>query len=332
MKISQFNSRSERERESSLRTSLSLKKSFTLIELSIVLLILSLLVGSLLVGRQIVDRAKIHKVITELNFYDNILHQFYDTYREVPGSMSYKNCMKYSEFQGITCLTDTCTGATTDPTVVKDHQAWCSAFGINASTNAKIIDQYDKTDEQIPAVLQASKLVDFKIPPYSNKKLDGVNRQIFSLHINGGFSVNAFYASYKPTVRVILRGWSAKWLPNFLSGDRTADSTTLYNLVLNKNTISFYDDTTSTARRTKYGAALSSKMMSELDAKIDDGRPMSGRLIGLRNKKTYTMTDAEQLSQYCYDKTGENVERAIYNSDTNEEYGCNITYIMSDVK
>ena len=32
------------------------------------------------------------------------------------------------------------------------------------------------------------------------------------------------------------------------------------------------------------------------------------------------------------DKTGADVERAIYNSDTNEEYGCNIAYIMSDVK
>ena len=60
MKISQFNSRSERERESNLNfaSSLIFKKSFTLIELSIVLLILSLLVGSLLVGRQIVDRAR----------------------------------------------------------------------------------------------------------------------------------------------------------------------------------------------------------------------------------------------------------------------------------
>ena len=296
------------------------------------MLILSLLVGSLLVGRQIVDRAKIHRVITELNFYDNVLHQFYDTYREVPGSMSYKNCMKYSEFQGITCQTDTCTGATTDPTVIKGHQAWCSAFAINASTNAKIIDQYDKTDEQIPAVLQASKLVDFKVPPYSGRTLNNVNRQIFTLHINGGFSVNVFYATYKPTVRVYLRGWSAKWLSNYLSGDRTADSTTLYNLVLNKNTISFYDDITSTTSRTKYGSALNAKMTSELDAKIDDGRPMSGRLIGLRNKKTYTMTDAEQLSQYCYDKTGADVEKAIYNSDTSEEHGCNFVYIMNDVK
>ena len=75
------------------------KRSFTLIELSIVLLILSLLVGSLLVGRQIVDRAKIQRIIFEFDYYEKAFHQFYDTYRVVPGNLDYKTCIKHAEFQ-----------------------------------------------------------------------------------------------------------------------------------------------------------------------------------------------------------------------------------------
>ena len=88
----------ERERESSLSSLSSLKKSFTLIELSIVLLILSLLVGSLLVGRQIVDRAKIQRIIFEFDYYEKAFHQFYDTYRIIPGHMTQKVCKRYAVF------------------------------------------------------------------------------------------------------------------------------------------------------------------------------------------------------------------------------------------
>ena len=230
------------------------------------------------------------------------------------------------------CSNDKCTGSTNDSTVVKDHQSWCAAIAINSSTNPKIVDEYDKTDEQIPAVLQAAKLVDFKVPPYGKKKLTSNDRQHFILHNNGGFSVNAFYVNYKSTARMVMRGFSPKFHSIYIENDKTADSEKLYKLVLNHNVQLYVDDTTTTSKRVKVGSALNSSMASILDAKIDDGRPFSGRLLGLRNKTTYAMTDPEQLVKYCYDKTGENVEKAIYNSDTNEEYGCNLVYIMDDVK
>ncbi|MBQ7536805.1 MAG: hypothetical protein IJT14_01645, partial [Rickettsiales bacterium] len=322
------------ERESSLRTSSSLKfkKSFTLIELSIVLLILSLLVGSLLVGRQIVDRAKIHKVITELNFYDNIVHQFYDTYREVPGSMSYKNCMKYSEFQGTVCKDALCVGAITDNTRIADHQDWCSNLAINTNTNAKIIENFDKTDEQVFAVLQASKLMEWQFAPYAGKALNNINRQYFPLVWQVVQNHIAAYANYSHNVRIYMYGFQPRFLANYLSGDKNIDKAKLYPKILNHNVLILRDDQSYSSKRVKHGSALSSALMSQLDAKIDDGRPFTGRLFGLRNNTTFGMTDETKLAQYCYDKTGENVEKAIYNESKNEEYGCNIAYIMSDVK
>ena len=70
------------------------KKSFTLVELSIVLLILSLLVGSLLTGRQLVERAEINKIISEIDYYQKNILQFQDTFQFLPGNMDEDNCNK----------------------------------------------------------------------------------------------------------------------------------------------------------------------------------------------------------------------------------------------
>ena len=75
-----------------------MKKSFTLVELSIVLLVLSILVGVLLTGRKIVDRANLQRVIFELDYYKKALSLYKDTYNVYPGNMDEETCMKYSEF------------------------------------------------------------------------------------------------------------------------------------------------------------------------------------------------------------------------------------------
>ena len=72
----------------------SAKKSFTLVELSIVLLILSLLVGSLLTGRQLVERAEIQKIISEIDYYQKNVLQFQDTFQFLPGNMNEDSCQK----------------------------------------------------------------------------------------------------------------------------------------------------------------------------------------------------------------------------------------------
>lgn len=76
------------------QTSKCAKKSFTLVELSIVLLILSLLVGSLLTGRQLVERAEINKIISEIDYYQKNVLQFQDTFQFLPGNMDEDSCQK----------------------------------------------------------------------------------------------------------------------------------------------------------------------------------------------------------------------------------------------
>ena len=74
------------------------KKSFTLVELSTVLLVLSVLTGTLLVGRKIVDRANIQRVIFEIDKYKTEFYQFQDTYGVLPGNVDEETCMRNTEF------------------------------------------------------------------------------------------------------------------------------------------------------------------------------------------------------------------------------------------
>ena len=79
-------------------------------------------------------------------------------------------------------------------------------------------------------------------------------------------------------------------------------------------------------------SALNSKLASELDAKIDDGRPTTGALLGIKPSKAYKENDAEKSKQYCYDMSGNDIEKALYNTSTNTQYGCDLIKVMEPVK
>ena len=78
---------------------------------------------------------------------------------------------------------------------------------------------------------------------------------------------------------------------------------------------------------------ISAKLASELDAKIDDGRPGKGKLLALKSghARRSGATDNE-IKQACYDQDFSDVDKAIYNSSTDLKYGCNIIKVMEDVK
>jgi prepilin-type N-terminal cleavage/methylation domain-containing protein len=76
-----------------------IKRAFTLVELSIVLLVLAILVGALLVGREIVDRTKVIKVSQEIDTYKKAVNMFYDTYGVHVGNVDKATCQKYPEFR-----------------------------------------------------------------------------------------------------------------------------------------------------------------------------------------------------------------------------------------
>ena len=80
-------------------------------------------------------------------------------------------------------------------------------------------------------------------------------------------------------------------------------------------------------------SALPAKMASELDAKLDDGRPGTGRILAMKGGNAHrTDTTKDEHLANCYDQMADQVDKAIYHSGTNLKHGCNITYVMEDMK
>ena len=67
---------------------LSKSKGFTLVELSIVIVIISLIVAGVVAGQKIVEQAKLRSIITDFNKYAISTRVFVDSYRYFPGDMS----------------------------------------------------------------------------------------------------------------------------------------------------------------------------------------------------------------------------------------------------
>lgn len=69
------------------------KKGFTLVELSIVLVIIGLLIGGILVGQSLVNSAKINGVIREVSELEVNFHLFKQRYKYFPGDYSKNNSL-----------------------------------------------------------------------------------------------------------------------------------------------------------------------------------------------------------------------------------------------
>ena len=106
---------------------------------------------------------------------------------------------------------------------------------------------------------------------------------------------------------------------NTIHGSQSADS-----YYANNTTGGCYDWST---------GSFSSLQASMLDSKIDDGRPGSGKLLALKNGFAHRVgSTAEERINTCYDKESIDVDKAIYHSDKNMKFGCNLLKVMEDVK
>src|SRR3984957_545840 len=64
------------------------KRGFTLIELSIVLVIIGLIVGGVLVGQDLIKAAEVRAQITQIERYNTAVNTFRVKYSNVPGDMN----------------------------------------------------------------------------------------------------------------------------------------------------------------------------------------------------------------------------------------------------
>ena len=305
------------------------------------MLILSLLVGSLLVGRQIVDRAKIQRIIFEFDYYEKAFHQFYDTYRYVPGALPYKECIKHAEFSGCACTNKTNCHVTQGACDLQEDVAtWCLHHVNSRTISAKIVNNTQRSKHN--SMIQAKKagLISQEAYPFNGGNWLGDGQQKASLMTTvSSTDGHAAVSSWNPTGRLNFRGWLPREdveVPYQFYKDKLVNHNYLITYVTAKNS------SDRVARQDKRASFVSAKMASELDAKIDDGRPGTGRVLGIKAglsvppmaDKPHQGTTDEQ-KQVCFDQLDTSVEdinKAIYHSSTDLKYGCNIIKVMEDVK
>jgi prepilin-type N-terminal cleavage/methylation domain-containing protein len=63
-------------------------QGFTLVELSIVLVIIGLILGGVMVGRSMIRSSQVNRVASDLQSYEAAMNMFVDKYRALPGDMT----------------------------------------------------------------------------------------------------------------------------------------------------------------------------------------------------------------------------------------------------
>lgn len=74
----------------------SQREGFTLVELSIVLVIIGLLIGGILVGQSLVESAKIKAQIQQLQQYDIAAQSFLNKFKRIPGDTNRNGVLEFS--------------------------------------------------------------------------------------------------------------------------------------------------------------------------------------------------------------------------------------------
>ncbi len=83
-----------------------MKQGFTLLELSIVLVIIGLIIGGITVGADMIRSAELNSVVSDINKYKTVVNTFRLKYNALPGDM--KNATAYWGIAGGTGSDNTC--------------------------------------------------------------------------------------------------------------------------------------------------------------------------------------------------------------------------------
>ncbi len=256
----------------------------------------------------------------------------------VPGNLDYKTCIKHAEFSGCACSNahrNTCGVYPEKSCDVKyDNQTWCAKHTVTRSISKKVVSCMGIPQYNSMIQLKKAGLINQDSMRYeSGDWLTDTYACIIQWDGNllgraaGYTNIHEARASFNPDVEIYFRG---------LGPTETIQSgyEVYRKSLVNHNAIFTFLDKSHNGWHSidQNSATLSAKMTSELDAKIDDGRPGSGRLLALKAGYSLIKDDNETKKAVCYDQLVGDIQKSIYHASTNLKYGCNMMYIMEDVK
>ena len=346
------------------------KKSFTLVELSVVLVVLSLLIGTLLVGRQIVDRAKVQRVMSEIDHYNKNFTLFRDTYGTIPGTIDPENCASYDVFSssGACNINNDENDETNYYKVAHPNAADSISNGdndVDQNLNVPFLTGYFGDDSYIVfgggthsmAQMKASGLINNvsgSLGSYTKGEVDDLEYTAsFSESAAATKAFNGFASFDEKTMMTYTsisnynldyRGISGAFklydenntnLLNVKGFQKLKDR----NAILLFKFIEYNANDDNLGIRYNSKGVLSSNLTNDLDLKMDDGRPGSGSILAIRSGKGNMTNDASiDPTKICHN--GPKQDTAPFNvyadnggyyiDDSREVNGCNILYIMNE--
>lgn len=217
-------------------------RGFSLVELSIVLVILGLLTGGILSGQSLIRAAEIRAVTTEYGTYATAVHTFRDRYMAIPGD--FKDATKFWGKDNAACSGDTGTASTPGTCNGNGNGMFTGALFGSANTSSEVFQFWKQLS------------------------LAGLIEGSYSGLAGATSGASVVFGSNIPPSKLGNSGWSV----NYLSA---ADNSAQYNMSYG-NTFYFGLATTSSLTG---GKALKPEEAWNIDTKVDDGRPAYGKVI-----------------------------------------------------
>lgn len=221
-------------------------RGFTLVEMSIVLVIIGLIVGGVLAGKSLVHSAEIRSVTTEYNRYKTAMDSFRDKYLALPGDMP--NAVQFW-------------GAAAG---VSDNgiDATCAALAAPSTTMATCNGDGNRRVGYSGASFEMFRA-------WQHLVNAGLIEGNYTGIAGSGSATDTEIGSNAPVSKVANAGWSFIYIdPADGSGSLYAGS---YGNVLYFGTVAANDYT--------YEGALLPEDAYNLDRKMDDGSPAAGRVL-----------------------------------------------------
>lgn len=241
------------------------QSGFTLIELSIVIVIIGMLVGGVLMGKNLIRNADLQTIITDAAKYKSSAKQFKDKYMAIPGDFSEATSIWGKD--NAACAADT--GSATTPGTCNGNGN--GVLDIAASAGA--------TSEQVQF--------------WKQLQLEGLVKGNFSGLTGGSGVYHNIPGVNSPAGKLSSSGWTAYFIINTVWGNVewfTAD---------HGNVLTFGK---AVAGSINYGAALKPEEAWGIDTKIDDGKPGLGEVMSLWNAGC-TLAGASTDTSFDYNLT-----------------------------
>jgi len=244
------------------------RNGFTLVELSIVLVIIGLIAAGIVVGKSMFTAAESRAILTEINIYTTAFKEFTDKYQAIPGDMNNAESIWFAD--------DSCpnTAANSAPKTPTCNGNGGGTIGdwTNGATSGGSEYEWFRAWQQ----LANSELIEGR---YTG--------------VMGGASTEALPSLNVPLSKTGKGGWTLMHMSSNGAGDDFFNSRVASHVLI-------YGAAT-------YGSitdspALVAEDMKAIDTKIDDGMPFTGSVRVKKNAIACTVSDTP-TSAYKLDTT-----------------------------